>query len=197
MSIAAVQSFQATSQVTGHVRTALFVCTSLDAWEITTPEHYARDAVFNETPYRKLDPTYYAWLRRQMGLVKVKFERGKLSQPSYAAIRDRFNRIHQWAVIHFGAPTLNEAVQNFDPKRYTPPKAHPDHCFHGIHQLPEEQSQWPPALLDIWNEIVRDLTGWDIDRQEAARVAQGIVEVLVTHKPVEKPVEPAKAALPF
>ena len=175
----------------------LLVSTTLDAWECPDPQHYAADVTLNEIPYRKLDPDYYAWLRHRMTQVKGRADKGIIPQAMFAILRDKFNGIRQWAVQHLGEPALRQAVSELESKRYTPPRPHPDHCFHGIHQLPEDQSNWPPALRDIWNEIVRDLTGWGIDHQEAADVAQGIVEVLVDHKPVAKPVEPTKVALPF
>lgn len=176
---------------------ALFVSTTLDTWECPAPQHYAGDVTLNEIPHRKLDPDFYAWLRHRMTQVKGRADKGAIPPETFHALRDKFNGIHTWAVQHLGESELRQAVQNLDAKRYTPPKAHPDHCFQGIHQFPEDQSHWPPALQAIWNEIVRDLTCLGIDRDEAASVAQGIVEVLVDHQPVAKPVEPAQAALPF
>ena len=186
-----------TTPIASQVKPVLYVTTTLDAWEYPAPQHYTADVTLNEIPHRKLDPDFYAWLRHRMAQVKRRADQGAIPQETFQAMREKFNRIHQWAVQHLGEAALRQAVQTLDPKRYTPPRSHPDHCFHGILRLPEDQQDWPPSLRDIWTEIIRDLTGWGIDRQKPADVAQGIVEVLVAHKPVAKPGEPAKAALPF
>lgn len=180
-----------------HQEPALYVSTTLDAWLTHAPHCYEPDLTDNGTAYRRLDPGYYAWLRERMDAAREKAERGLLPSEAFHHLSHQFNRIHDWAMTHLGKPALTKAVKEFVPALYRIPQPHADQLFTGIRQLPPDQSDWPPVLRDIWNEIVRDLTGWGIDQGEAASVAQGIVEVLVDHQPVAKPVEPAKVALPF
>ncbi len=176
---------------------ALFVSTGLDAWETGVPACYARDPVINETLYRRLDPDYYAWLRSRMDRAKTHAHAGKMPQATYDVLRQRFNRVHQWAVTHFGEAALIQATQRLEPKRYLPPKASNTDAFQGILALPAHQRDWPPALRGIWHEVIEGLTRYDVPREEALTVAQDIVSTFIgTGQPVT-PQVPSQTELPL
>ena len=104
---------------------ALFVSTGLSFWKTDQPEVFPRDVQFNDTAYRRLDPEFYAWLRSKMQMAKLSVLAGQLPQEAFDATRDSFNRIHEWAIAHFGETTLQEAVRALDARDYQPPMAEP------------------------------------------------------------------------
>jgi hypothetical protein len=86
---------------------------------------FARDVQINDTAYRRLDPEYYAWLRSKMHMAKLAVLARQLSQEAVNATRDSFNRIHEWAMAHFGEAALQDAVRTLDARDYRPPVAEP------------------------------------------------------------------------
>ncbi|HOK46105.1 MAG TPA: hypothetical protein PLK67_09250 [Bryobacteraceae bacterium] len=104
----------------------LFVSTSLATWTTANPEQFARDFQINDTVYRRLDPEYYAWLRSRMSLAKKAATAGQLDAAAFEDLRVRFNRVHEWAVEHFGEGRLLEAVRAIRAAEYVPPRAEDD-----------------------------------------------------------------------
>ena len=100
---------------------ALFVSTALSCWETDRPDAFNRDVQINDTAYRRLDPEYYAWLRSKMHMAKLAALAGQLAQEPFDGLRDSFNRIHEWAMVHFGETMLGEAVHTLDARDYGPP----------------------------------------------------------------------------
>ncbi|MDR3737992.1 MAG: hypothetical protein P4L40_03140 [Terracidiphilus sp.] len=105
--------------------TALFVSTTLNHWHTERPDAFNRDFQINDTAYRRLDPEYYAWLRSRMNMAKLSVLAGQLSQESFDATRDCFNRIHEWAIGYFGEAVLHEAVRALHTRDYQPPVVEP------------------------------------------------------------------------
>ena len=104
---------------------ALFVSTALSCWETDRPDAFNRDVQINDTAYRRLDPEYYAWLRSRMNMAKLAALAGQLAQEPFDGLRDSFNRIHEWAMVHFGETMLGEAVRTLDARDYGPPVVEP------------------------------------------------------------------------
>lgn len=104
----------------------LFVSTSLATWTTATPEQFARDFQINDTVYRRLDPEYYAWLRSRMTLAKKAATAGQLDAAAFEDLRILFNRVHEWAVEHFGEGRLLEAVRAIRAADYVPPTPEDD-----------------------------------------------------------------------
>jgi len=105
---------------------ALFVATDLERFETTDPDAYAADVAISGRCYRRLDPPYYAWLRRSMALAKKALDAGRLAATVFETLRAKFNEIHAWAVARFGEAALLAAAKAFDPKTYVPPRADDD-----------------------------------------------------------------------
>lgn len=104
----------------------LFVSTSLATWTTANPEQFARDLQINDTVYRRLDPEYYAWLRSRMTLAKKAATAGQLDAAAFEDLRICFNRVHEWAVEHFGEGRLLEAVRATHAAGYAPPMPEDD-----------------------------------------------------------------------
>jgi len=105
---------------------AVFVSTGLQSWVTDQPHAFARDVQIDDLAYRRLDPEYYAWLRSRMNLAKSAHQAGQIDAEAYEALRSKFNGIHDWAMTHFGALPLSEAVRTLDARDYRPPAAEPD-----------------------------------------------------------------------
>jgi hypothetical protein len=105
---------------------ALFVATDLDSFETDRPEILAEDVTISGRCYRRLDPPYYAWLRRKVALAKKALDAGRLAAAVFELLRAAFNAVHAWAVKHLGEAALVSAARTFDPVRYVPPKADDD-----------------------------------------------------------------------
>ena len=101
----------------------LFVSTALDTWTTDQPEIFAHDVQINDTAYRRLDPDFYAWLRSRMFTAKRAVLAGQLAPETFDGLRDSFNRIHKWAMVHLGEATLEEALRTLHAKDYRPPAA--------------------------------------------------------------------------
>jgi hypothetical protein len=104
---------------------APFVATNLSVYRGERDNHSTQaspsDLTIDGLPYRRLDPAYYAWLRSRMEKARQAWQSGKLDGPSFAALRDKFNFIHDEAIRLFGEPALLRAVRSFDPKTYPAP----------------------------------------------------------------------------
>lgn len=100
-------------------RDILFVATNLDSFE-ADDIRYGYEMMI-DVCYRQLDANYYAWLRDKMTQVRNAHKSGKMKPELYDELRERFNIIHSWAVIHIGEQVLLDAVKSFNTGRYTPP----------------------------------------------------------------------------
>ena len=108
---------------------AYFISTNLDARQTGRPEDYPRDLYIGENCYRRLDPPYFAYLRRLMEGARTRHEKGLLSQDAYNTLRKRFNRVQTWAIRLFGQEPLLAAYRQFSPRTYKPPVNHPPANF--------------------------------------------------------------------
>jgi hypothetical protein len=151
----------------------LYVSTELDTWETSTPEP-DQDQICERCGYRRLDPTYYAWLRHRMTVAQRFRRSGRLSAAQYETWRTRFNATHAWAVARFGEAALVAAVEALDPRTYRPPQVEewepagaaeppptPTHCFpaDGDWRFMEPVSPEALAHVDTVREQALSL-GW-------------------------------------
>jgi hypothetical protein len=100
---------------------ALYVATTLSVWTTNAPDRFAHDVQVNDTAFRRLAPEYYAWLRSRMHSAKLAVLAEQLSQEAFDSSRERFNRIHEWAMARFGEPVLQDAICTLDARDYLPP----------------------------------------------------------------------------
>ena len=100
---------------------APFVATNLSVYRGEGNSSHPTDLTLDGFAYRRLDPAYYAWLRSRMEKAKQAWQSGKLDSPSFAALRDKFNAIHDEAIRLFGEAALLQAVRSLDPKTYPAP----------------------------------------------------------------------------
>ena len=103
------------------ILSTLHIATDLTTQELPGLASTIRDVLVAGKVYRRLNPDYYAWLRHKMDLAKSAFDRGRLPEPTFDALRDRFNAIHAQAIHLFGESTLLHAVWHLDPTRYPRP----------------------------------------------------------------------------
>jgi hypothetical protein len=99
----------------------LFVATNLDSWEADDLRYGCE--VMLDVCYRRLDATFYAYLRHMMTVARDKHASGKINQRVYDGLRNRFNVIHAWAIKHIGKGVLCQAVNSVDLNAYVPPSA--------------------------------------------------------------------------
>jgi hypothetical protein len=123
--------------------TLYFASTSLDLRQTDKSGDYPQDIFIGDVCYRKIDPPYFAWLRRRMETAKRAFDSGRLPKAKWDELRDRFNRLQEWAIGHYGKEALQTAIREFDPANYAsptnrqfPPFAFPARgdwpCFHPV-----------------------------------------------------------------
>ncbi len=140
------------------VPAVLYASPSLQLLAPVQAQSIAQDFQINDTPYRRLDPEYYAWLRSKMHLARMAAAAGQLVAQEYDVLRGRFNQMHEWAVAHFGAPALEEALRTVDSRHYNPPRAEMNRATRGwgieCGPLPDSL-----ALVAAIREQAREL-GW-------------------------------------
>jgi hypothetical protein len=100
---------------------ALYVATDLHTWEAEPPIPANQDAICEQVGYRRLDPSYYAWLRSRMELARSRYATGRLEASQFEVLRARFNPVHAWALARFGEPALRRAIASVEVARYAPP----------------------------------------------------------------------------
>ena len=98
----------------------LFVATNLESWETSTPDPN-QDEICERCGYRRLDPSYYAWLRSMMVKARQAHARAQLPDEEYELLRIRFNAMHGWALARFGEEVLRATVARGVPEEYRPP----------------------------------------------------------------------------
>lgn len=101
---------------------ALYVATDLDHFETTDPQLYAPDVTISGRAYRRLDPPYYAWLRRQMAAAKRALDAKRIFAAAFESMRALFNSVHAWAVRVFGEAALVAAAKAPAAATYEPPR---------------------------------------------------------------------------
>ena len=97
----------------------LMVATNLDSWEADDPR-FGYEVVLDAS-YRQLDATCYAWLRHRMENAQSAHKAGNLNDAAFDTLREQFNAIHSWAVIHIGEDALRTAIRTTNVKTYVPP----------------------------------------------------------------------------
>jgi hypothetical protein len=64
-----------------------------------------------------------------MNLAKLAAGAGRLNPDAFDELREKFNFLHEWAVVHLDEDALREAVRNLDARNYAPPVAEEDRPF--------------------------------------------------------------------
>jgi hypothetical protein len=153
----------------------LFVATDLS---VVTGNHTKSDVVVGNRVYRRLDPAYYAWLRRRMDRAKGAFDKRRLSPDTWEDLRARFNGVHEVAVEQFGVDSLTRACGRQDEEAYTPPgmglsqatrramEAYIQAASRIDNQAPRGAIEWVrnhtthgPAIMDLEDQIDRLVDG--------------------------------------
>ena len=119
--------------------TYLYVSTSLDTFEepvnptnnetgkptMPLADDFRLDARargLGDNYYRKLDPTYFAWLlyrvRKARDMAESRSPR--LDYAKYIELRLRFEPVRDWAIKRWGEGAIKEAIKNL-PADYRPP----------------------------------------------------------------------------
>lgn len=112
-----------------------YVSTLLDIILTPIDVDSAEDITIDGKTYRKLAPEYFAWLRTRMVSAQVAHQAGRLSDPAWQTMRERFNSLQEMAIEKFGKENLQQALREFNPKSYKPPLAL---------KVEPEQSAQPP-----------------------------------------------------
>jgi hypothetical protein len=128
---------------------ALYVATNLDAWETGSPDSFSPEVAIRGVAFRRLDPAYYAWLRRCMDRAKAAQESGKLAPAAFEELRAKFNEVHAWAAARFGQPALADAIRTAQRIKQPSPSSND---LAGIVALPLDPGDWPPILREEFNE---------------------------------------------
>ena len=103
-------------------KTAMRVATNLRSFQDEASSDHPQDVIHEGTSYRRLDPDYYAWLRRRMERAQQAHEAGRLASSTWQILRDRFKAVHDWAIVHLGESSLVSALADLDEKTYCPPQ---------------------------------------------------------------------------
>lgn len=101
--------------------TALYVALDLRQWETNEPELYARDIAIDRTPFRRLDPEFYAWIKFTLTWAMGALHSGRIDAAKFEEISRRFSAVYVWARERFGEEALGRAEDGFDPQKYSPP----------------------------------------------------------------------------
>ena len=101
--------------------TFYFASTSLDLRQTEKPDDYPQDIFIEDVCYRKIDLSYFAWLRSRMETAKRSFESRRLPKAKWDELRGRFNRLQEWAIEHYGKEALQATIREFIPANYAPP----------------------------------------------------------------------------
>ena len=167
--------------MTRHHDTTPFVATDLVALDWPVLSEKQTDVEVDGRVYRRLDPEYYAWLRRRMEEAKSKTDAGRYEPSAFDALRTRFNTVHDQAIALFGRPALLEAIQRLDPDSYRWPGSackEPEGPAHA--EIPEDldsPSRCSPESRDIPGESQE---GWsdhcypEEDDRERFKFRQGV-----------------------
>lgn len=170
----------------------LFVATNLDAWETGSSDSFSPEVTIRGVAFRRLDPAYYAWLRRCMDRAKAAHESGTLAPAAFDELRAKFNEVHSWAVARFGQLIIAEAVRTA-PRIKGPSPGSPD--LAGIVALPSDPDDWPPILREEFEEraaIIGEDQSLAVERAEALAREQ-IMARVKTPSPAFQPAAPIPA----
>ena len=127
--------------------TTLYVATDLAAMDFPVAQDSGGDLFSDGRFFRALDPDYYAWLRRKMELARTAYTHGRLPEPTFEALRARFNAVHARALDLFGESALLHAVRQLDPKSYPPPGSHVEPAT-TVAETPKDAPSPPPTPPD-------------------------------------------------
>ena len=97
------------------VSTDLRILRPEPAWRL------APDFTVDARCYRKLDPEYFAWLRRRMLEVKAAHKAGRVPQVAFDELRTRFNELQENAIALFGEKAIQDAMRALRVAEYRPP----------------------------------------------------------------------------
>jgi hypothetical protein len=128
---------------------AVYVSPSLAQWETTESYRIARDLQIHDTIYRRLDPEYFAWLRKRMKIAQRALAAGAIHPAVFDRLRERFNRVQEQAIAILGEPALKEAIRKLPGTRYRPPRVYrPDTWTVSKQSGTTTESVWPSGVRD-------------------------------------------------
>ena len=148
---------------------ALRVATDLRHVQVDDSHGHPQDVIHEGTVYRRLDASFYAWLRCRMERAKKAHDANKLNRQTWETLRERFNGIHEWAIAHIGEKYLVDAIASLDEKSYSSPR--------------HDQAV---ALVESWDEraAIMEYDG-GLDRDTAEQSAASLISRELTPEDVE------------
>ncbi len=103
--------------------TALYVATNLEAFTVPESAPFARDVVVSARPFRRLDAFLWAWILGKIEQARAARDAGTISREAFAALLDRWSRIHTWAADHLDEGGMRGALAQFSQGlHYLPPR---------------------------------------------------------------------------
>ena len=172
MAIAVLPPLHRTSRETAEIA-APWVSTDLRILHPDPTWRLAPDFTVDARCYRKLDPAYFAWLRRRMLEVRAAHKAGRVSLEAFDELRTRFNGLQELAIAVFGEKALQEAIRASGVADYRPPVAD---ALSGRSDAKQpavpEQAAWPDsarsrASTEAAVDAIRDQAlahGWTHER---------------------------------
>ncbi|HEY3379418.1 MAG TPA: hypothetical protein VGL77_18220 [Armatimonadota bacterium] len=70
------------------------------------------DTIIAGKLYRRLSPTYFAWLRHKMADARARYGRKQLPASRWEVMRERFNAVQDLAVEQLGESALMQAIES-------------------------------------------------------------------------------------
>lgn len=103
--------------------TAFYVSTTLEIRQFEDADDLGRDLLLNDVAFRKLDPTYFAWLRYKLNRANSAFQNGRMTEDQFYGILTPYMAVKAEALAWHGEDALDQAWRDLLPKidLYRPP----------------------------------------------------------------------------
>ena len=138
-------------------QTQLFVSSKLGVREVEIRPTMPPCILCGAEVFRPLTPEWYAWLRARMEKARAAHQAGRLPEPTWNAMRAKFNALHAWAVAHHGKAALDTAMNlRADPPEFLFPAT-------GEFKFQKRVSPQAVAMVDAIRDRALAL-GWPMPR---------------------------------
>ena len=151
---------------------ALYVATNLATYEPSNlgepmPQEIEIDG---KIVFRRLDAAYYAWLQYRMGVAKKAMESNRMAKAAFEDLRTRFNKIHDWAILHIGKAALKDAIRTLNPQAYPVPQLNKPGIVYSVEpkSTPKRDYLYPKKAEGKWR-FAHPVTQVDIEKVDAIK----------------------------